>query len=107
MANIPIFGSSRGLGAALIWGVPVRGDKVWLVSRGRPDLDDRDGVQRVWIEADLSAHGAGPAVARLWEIRSSSPSTLAKAGAGISCQLSPSSVERCSLTPKWPSACAA
>ncbi len=64
MANILIFGGSRGLGAALSWGVPASGDKVWLVSRGRPDLDDRDGVQRVWIEADLSAPGAGPTVAR-------------------------------------------
>jgi NAD(P)-dependent dehydrogenase (short-subunit alcohol dehydrogenase family) len=36
---------------------------VWLVSRGRPDLDDRDGVRRVWIEADLSVSKAGPIVA--------------------------------------------
>jgi short-subunit dehydrogenase len=54
VSNILIFGGSRGLGAALSGGVPVRGDKAWLVSRGRPDLDDRGGVQRVWIEADLS-----------------------------------------------------
>ena len=64
MTNIRIFGGSRGLGAELSWGVPVRGDAVWLVSRGRSDLDDCDGVQRVWIEADLSAPGAGPTVAR-------------------------------------------
>ena len=64
MTNILILGGSRGLGAALSWGVPERGDKVWLVSRGRPDLDDRDGVQRAWIEADLSAHGAGTIIAR-------------------------------------------
>lgn len=63
MSNILIFGGSRGLGAALSWGVPVRGDAVWLVSRGRPDLDDRDGVRRVWVEADLSVLGAGPTVA--------------------------------------------
>ena len=63
MANILIFGGSRGLGAALSWGIPLRGDKVWLISRGMPDLDDRDSVQRVWIEADLAAPGVGPAVA--------------------------------------------
>jgi NAD(P)-dependent dehydrogenase (short-subunit alcohol dehydrogenase family) len=63
VSNILIFGGSRGLGAALSWGVPVRGDAVWLVSRGRPDLDDRDGVRRVWVEADLSVLGAGPTVA--------------------------------------------
>ncbi len=67
MSNILIFGGSRGLGAALSWGLPVRGDKVWLVSRGRPDLDDRDGVQRVWIEADLSTPRAGATVARAVE----------------------------------------
>jgi len=63
VTNILIFGGSRGLGAALSFGVPSRGDTVWLVSRSRPDLDDRDGVQRVWIEADLSARAAGPVVA--------------------------------------------
>jgi NAD(P)-dependent dehydrogenase (short-subunit alcohol dehydrogenase family) len=63
VASILIFGGSRGLGAALSWGLPVRGDKLWLVSRSRPDLDDRDGAQRAWIEADLSARGAGAAVA--------------------------------------------
>jgi NAD(P)-dependent dehydrogenase (short-subunit alcohol dehydrogenase family) len=63
VANILIFGGSRGLGAALSLGVPARGDAVWLVSRSRPDLDGRDGVQRVWIEADLSARAAGPVVA--------------------------------------------
>jgi NAD(P)-dependent dehydrogenase (short-subunit alcohol dehydrogenase family) len=58
-----IFGGSRGLGAALSCGLPARGDRVWLVSRSRPDLDDRDGAQRIWIEADLSARGAGAKVA--------------------------------------------
>jgi NAD(P)-dependent dehydrogenase (short-subunit alcohol dehydrogenase family) len=64
MAGLLIFGGSRGLGAALSWGLPAHGDKVWLVSRGRPDLADTDGVQRVWIEADLSVRGAGLAVAK-------------------------------------------
>ena len=63
MASMLIFGGSRGLGAALSWSLPARGDRVWLVSRGRPDLDDRDGVRRIWIEADLSARGASAAVA--------------------------------------------
>jgi short-subunit dehydrogenase len=64
VSNILIFGGSRGLGAALSSEVPVRGDAVWLVSRGRPDLDDRDGVRRAWIEADLSAPGVGTTIAR-------------------------------------------
>jgi short-subunit dehydrogenase len=63
VANILIFGGSRGLGAALSWGVPVRGDAVSLVSRTRPDLDGRDGVQRTWIEADLSTRSAASLVA--------------------------------------------
>ena len=63
MTNILIVGGSRGLGAALSWGLPMRGDALWLVSRGRPDMDDRDGVQRAWIKADLSAPGAGATVA--------------------------------------------
>ena len=71
MANILIFGGSRGLGAALSWGVPARGDAVWLVSRNRPDLDDRDGVRRVWIEADLSARGAAR-----WSLRPSDDTPL-------------------------------
>jgi short-subunit dehydrogenase len=63
VTDILIVGGSRGLGAALSWGLPMRGDALWLVSRGRPDLDDRDGVRRVWIEADLSAPAAGAVVA--------------------------------------------
>ena len=63
MASMLIFGGSRGLGAALSWSLPTSGDRLWLVSRGRPDLDDRDGVQRTWIEADLSVRGAGATVA--------------------------------------------
>jgi NAD(P)-dependent dehydrogenase (short-subunit alcohol dehydrogenase family) len=63
MANMLIFGGSRGLGAALSQGVPAKGDEVWLVSRGRPDLSERGGVKRHWIEADLSQPGVGPRVA--------------------------------------------
>ena len=63
MANLLIFGGSRGLGAAFSLGVPTSGDTVWIVSRGRPDLSGADGVRRLWIEADLAAR-AGDAVAR-------------------------------------------
>lgn len=67
MANMVIFGGSRGLGSALAVGLPRRGDKVWVVSRSRPasltrsgavgsDVagEEPDDVQRIWIQADLS-----------------------------------------------------
>jgi len=69
MANMLIFGGSRGLGAALSWSVPTRGDALWLVSRSRPDLDDRDGVRRTWIEADLATPGAAAAVAAAVQLK--------------------------------------
>jgi short-subunit dehydrogenase len=53
-----IFGASRGLGAAFNLALPARGDRMWLVSRSRPDLDYDDGVARHWIEADLSGADA-------------------------------------------------
>ncbi|MGN4123451.1 SDR family NAD(P)-dependent oxidoreductase [Lysinibacillus sphaericus] len=53
--NYMIFGASKGLGDAFVKGLPEPGDKVWIVSRSRPkSLDLNDGVQRVWLEADLS-----------------------------------------------------
>jgi short-subunit dehydrogenase len=56
MANILIFGASRGLGAAFNSGLPESGDTVWLVSRTRPDRLERDEqVERVWIKADLTS----------------------------------------------------
>jgi len=64
MTSLLIFGGSRGLGAAFSLGLPTRGDRVWLVSRGKPDLDARDGVERRWIEADLATSGAATIVAR-------------------------------------------
>ena len=64
MSNFLIFGGSRGLGAAFSLGLPAHGDRVWLVSRGKPDLADRDGVERRWIDADLSKPGAAAIVAR-------------------------------------------
>jgi short-subunit dehydrogenase len=64
VANLIIFGGSRGLGDAFSCGVPEAGDAVWLVSRTRPpsvDLDDE--VSRYWIEADLSRPEAPTVVA--------------------------------------------
>ncbi|QDQ02682.1 SDR family NAD(P)-dependent oxidoreductase [Lysinibacillus fusiformis] len=53
--NYMIFGASKGLGDAFVKGLPEPGDKVWIVSRSRPkSIDINDGVQRVWLEADLS-----------------------------------------------------
>lgn len=49
-----IVGASRGLGAAFAAGLPEPGDRLLLVSRKRPDLDERDGVERRWVRADLS-----------------------------------------------------
>jgi len=58
MTSTIIFGASRGLGAAFNLSLPASGDRVWLVSRNRPDLDISDGVARQWIEADLSTPDA-------------------------------------------------
>ncbi|EON70608.1 SDR family NAD(P)-dependent oxidoreductase [Lysinibacillus sphaericus] len=53
--NYMIFGASKGLGDAFVKGLPEPGDKVRIVSRSRPkSLDLNDGVQRIWLEADLS-----------------------------------------------------
>jgi NAD(P)-dependent dehydrogenase (short-subunit alcohol dehydrogenase family) len=52
--TIMIVGASRGLGAAFAAGLPDAGDRLLLVSRKRPDLDGRDGVERQWVKADLS-----------------------------------------------------
>ncbi|MGE6515998.1 SDR family NAD(P)-dependent oxidoreductase [Lysinibacillus sphaericus] len=55
MKNYMIFGASKGLGDAFVKGLPEPGDKVWIVSRSRPkSLELNDGVQRIWLEADLS-----------------------------------------------------
>jgi short-subunit dehydrogenase len=63
VANLLIFGASRGLGAAFSVGLPQAGDTLWLVSRGKPDLSDRDGAHRHWIEADLAAPSAADKIA--------------------------------------------
>ncbi|HVT51089.1 MAG TPA: SDR family oxidoreductase [Dongiaceae bacterium] len=55
MANYLILGASRGLGAALVEGLPRKGDAVFGLSRGKPDwLRGRPAIKRHWIEADLS-----------------------------------------------------
>ena len=55
MANIAIFGASRGVGLGFSVGLPDAGDTVFLISRTRPaSLDRADQVSRVWIPADLS-----------------------------------------------------
>lgn len=55
MKNYLVFGASKGLGDAFVRGVPEQGDKVWVVSRTKPDnLKLDDGIDRVWIQADLS-----------------------------------------------------
>lgn len=51
-----IFGGSKGLGDAFSQGLPESGDKVYILSRSLPrsiDLLD-DGVERVWLQTDLS-----------------------------------------------------
>jgi short-subunit dehydrogenase len=54
MATTLILGASRGLGAALVEGLPRKGDTVFGLSRGKPDwLRKRSPVRRAWIEADL------------------------------------------------------
>lgn len=55
MKTYLVFGASKGLGDAFVRGVPEQGDKVWVVSRSKPEsLDLNDGVERIWIQADLS-----------------------------------------------------
>ena len=64
MKNIIVFGASNGLGDAFVRGVPQSGDKVWVVSRSKPEsLSVEDGVERIWIQADLSELQAAEQVA--------------------------------------------
>ncbi|KAA8757671.1 SDR family NAD(P)-dependent oxidoreductase [Paenibacillus sp. UASWS1643] len=64
MKNIIVFGASKGLGDAFVRGVPQSGEKVWVVSRSKPEsLSVEDGVQRIWIQADLSELQAAEQVA--------------------------------------------
>lgn len=63
MTNYLIVGASRGLGALFARELPRSGDTAWLVSRSQPDLSSHDGVQRMWIQADLAAPGIGAHIA--------------------------------------------
>ncbi len=59
MANHLILGASRGLGAALVEGLPRKGDHVFGLSRSEPGWARRkSSIQRTWIEADLAELGA-------------------------------------------------
>jgi short-subunit dehydrogenase len=59
MANILILGASRGLGAALVEGLPKKGDQVFGLSRSEPGWKRRKStIKRHWIEADLCELGA-------------------------------------------------
>lgn len=65
MRNFIIFGASKGLGDAFVKGLPDRGDKVWIVSRSRPEsLKINDGIHRIWIDADLSLPTSCDKIAR-------------------------------------------
>lgn len=56
--NILITGASRGLGEAFAKHLGHAGDTLWLVSRNRPaSIDLTDGIERHWLEADLTAIG--------------------------------------------------
>ena len=64
MRNYLVIGGSRGLGAALAEKVADRDDKVWLVSRKRPNsLDLTDGIERHWLKVDLTDEKAADALA--------------------------------------------
>ena len=56
MANLIIFGASRGLGAAFSTGLPAEGDTVWVVSRSKPTWlpSPSTNITYHWIKADLS-----------------------------------------------------
>jgi short-subunit dehydrogenase len=59
VANILILGASRGLGAALVEGLPRKGDMIFGLSRSEPNwLRRKPAIGRRWIEADLCELGA-------------------------------------------------
>ena len=59
MANLLILGASRGLGAAMVEGLPRKGDRVFGLSRSEPTWNRRkSAIKRDWIEADLCELGA-------------------------------------------------
>lgn len=65
MRSYLILGASKGLGDAFVKGLPEYGDRVWIVSRSRPgSLDLNDGIQRIWIAADLSQPDAAQVLSK-------------------------------------------
>jgi short-subunit dehydrogenase len=59
VANLLILGASRGLGAALVEGLPRKGDQIFGLSRSEPAWNRRKAaIKRGWIEADLCELGA-------------------------------------------------
>ncbi|MCG7376117.1 SDR family oxidoreductase [Paenibacillus sp. ACRSA] len=63
MKSYLVFGASKGLGDAFVRGVPQKGDKVWVVSRSKPEsLKLKDGVERIWVQADLANQNAATIV---------------------------------------------
>jgi short-subunit dehydrogenase len=59
VANLLILGASRGLGAAMVEGLPRKGDRVFGLSRSEPAWNRRKAaIKRDWIEADLCELGA-------------------------------------------------
>jgi short-subunit dehydrogenase len=59
VAHLLILGASRGLGAALVEGLPRKGDQVFGLSRSEPAWNRRKAaIKRGWIEADLCELGA-------------------------------------------------
>ncbi|MDR6723322.1 short-subunit dehydrogenase [Paenibacillus amylolyticus] len=63
MKSYLVFGASKGLGDAFVRGVPQEGDKVWVVSRSKPEsLKLNDGVERIWVQADLADQHAATIV---------------------------------------------
>ena len=60
MRHLIIFGASRGLGAPFSTGLPEKGDKVWLVSRNKPDFLSHasSDFEYRWIQADLAETNA-------------------------------------------------
>jgi short-subunit dehydrogenase len=63
MATYLMTGASRGLGELLQLKLPKKKDKVYMVSRSRPTLT-KDGIQRHWIQADLSRPGIANKIAK-------------------------------------------
>lgn len=65
MRNILIVGASKGLGLALSQGLGENGDRLYLVSRSRPQiLDESLNIHLEWIEADLAKPESAQLIAK-------------------------------------------